>query len=185
MLWRDVFVSSSVVGSDGLTAEVGGTVVMPLALSCRYRVPASAQEAPGSGHDLVGQVVEVRSSWPDGWMLDVGGLGIYVSEVGTESPRISPESREPGSDPPIPVPRSGAWVRVRGRLGIAEDYETGMFEPADELLNRAVRRWRVHRIVRLDAPGPPSAERGREVAAMRFDDLRRMTLGYLLDLEAT
>jgi len=35
--WRDVLIPDNVVASDGLTAEVGGVVEIPLLLHCRYR----------------------------------------------------------------------------------------------------------------------------------------------------
>ncbi|MBU2662658.1 hypothetical protein KOI35_03985 [Actinoplanes bogorensis] len=161
MLWREVFVPDHVVGSDDFRAEVGGVVEMALALQCHDR---AVLDAPGDGQrhgdDLVGRVVAVESSWPDGWMLDVNGLGIYVSEAAQ------------------PLPPSGAWVRVRGELSIAEYYETDLYEPTDELRQRAERRWHVRRIVRLEL----GTGRREDVTAIRFDPVRRL-IGYRLDLE--
>ncbi|GGQ58909.1 hypothetical protein [Couchioplanes azureus] len=209
MLWRDVFVPSHVVAGDGFTAEVGGVAELPLALFCRYRAGVGAEHrrtavtsTPGSrsdpGHrriyDLVGSVVPAESRiWPDGWMLDVGGLGMYVSEAdASPSPRMPgrPGDREAGSDPALPVPRPGTWLRVRGQLGIAEPYETDGFAPEAELRDRAVRAWTVRRITRLDGavggPGPAYRGQGHDVPVMRRADLRHggrgSTVGYLLDL---
>jgi hypothetical protein len=98
MLWRDVFVPDHVVASDGFTADVGGMVEMPLLLFCRFRTQVGSDDdrrpsvtsAPGDYlrpdnrrvYDLVGQAVAVESTvWADGWMIDVDGLGIYVSEA--------------------------------------------------------------------------------------------------------
>ena len=210
VLWRDVLVPEHVVAGDGLTAEVGGVVQAALLLHCRYRTPLGpdrpAASVPrvsgahvGSGgrwvHHLVGRVVEVDSwLWADGWVIDVDGLVIYVEEVGASSVL---ESRTPNSMPgrdadrPTPVPEPGLWVLARGELSVAQAYETAGFEPADELLRRAERRWRVRRIVRLgDEAGTPGARSHRhrvDVGVMRLDDLRhgagRSTFGYLLDLE--
>ncbi|MFG1988462.1 hypothetical protein ACGFJ7_00590 [Actinoplanes sp. NPDC048988] len=100
MLWNDVFVSASVVASDGFTAELGGVVEMALQLY--------DGGGPGRVHELAGRVVEAdRTMWPEGWMIDVDGVGIYV--IG------------------VPVPPPGGLVQARGRLGFAEDYLTGDF----------------------------------------------------------
>ncbi|KHD75625.1 hypothetical protein MB27_21670 [Actinoplanes utahensis] len=198
------------VASDGFTAEVGGMVEMPLSLYCRYRTRLSADDdrrpaassIPGdhrhpetrSVHDLVGRAVAMESTvWTAGWMLDVDGLGIYVSEADTgPSPGSSAFEvyREAGSDPAAPVPEPGTWTRVRGQLSIAEPYETGAYEPEAELLRHAVRTWLVHRIVRLDgrsgSGGLPQG-RGEDVTVVQHTGLRYSaawsTLGYLLDLE--
>ncbi|XVU21343.1 hypothetical protein ACQPZJ_29225 [Actinoplanes sp. CA-054009] len=207
MLWRDVFVLDSVVASNGFTAEVGGTVEMALALYCQFRtrvgpddnrrpsMTAAAGALPSDRgvHDLVGRAVPMESTVFDaGWMLDVDGLGIYVSEAEAGPRPGFPASgvyREPGSDPAAPVPEPGTWTRVRGRLSIAEDYETGAYEPVAELLRHATRTWLVRRIVLLDGrPGNGRLidGRARDVEAIRYADLRygaRHTAGYLLDLE--
>jgi hypothetical protein len=210
VLWREVLVPDHVVASDGLTAEVGGVVEMSLQLFCRYRTLLGPDEPSASVtrvsgayvdagrewvHELVGRVVEVDSCrWAEGWVIDVDGLAVYVHESGASSGpalRVENSVRERGSDPPTPLPEPGSRVRVRGGLSVAESYETDMFEPVDELLRRAERRWHVRRIVRLDdevgTPGSPSQRHRVDVAAMRFDDLRygngRSTFGYLLDLE--
>lgn len=199
-LWRDVFVPDSVVGSDGFTAEVGGTVEMPLSLFCRFRTEVgeddtrrpSVSSVPGdysqpdnrTVYDLVGQAVVVESAGV--WMIDVDGLGIYVSEADAGPPPGAPTSyvyREAGSDPAVPVPKPGTWTRVRGQLSIAEPYETGAYEPEADLLRHAVRTWLVHRAVRLDALPRPG--RGQDVAVIRHAGRRATwtTMGYLLDLE--
>jgi hypothetical protein len=210
MLWRDVFVPDSVVASDGFTAEVGGMVEMPLALFCRFRAQVSNDDdrrpsvtsMPGDYrhpdnrgvHDLVGQAVAMESTvWAAGWMLDVDGFGIYVSEADAGPSPGFPNFgvyREAGSDPAAPVPEPGAWTRVRGQLSIAEPYETGAYEPEADLLRHAVRKWLVRRAVRLDGkPGKGRLiqGRGRDVAVIQHADLRYntawMTVGYLLDLE--
>lgn len=210
MLWRDVFVPDTVVASDGFTAEVGDTVEMPLSLFCRFRTHVSKDDdhrpsvnsVPGdymhpdnrSVYDLVGQAVAMESTlWAAGWMLDVDGLGIYVSEADA-GPRPSAPAfgvyREAGSDPGAPVPEPGTWTRVRGQLSIAEPYETGAYEPEADLLRHAVRTWLVHRAVRLD--GKPGKGRlihgqGQDVAVIHHTGLRYdttwTTVGYLLDLE--
>ncbi|GID28157.1 hypothetical protein [Paractinoplanes brasiliensis] len=206
MLWRDVFVPDSVVGSDGFTAEVGGLVEMPLALYCRYRTPVGKDDdgrptvtfTPGDHalpdnrgvYDLVGRPVAMENTaWAAGWMLDVDGLGIYVSEAAAGPspgfPRLG-VYRETGSDPAAPVPQPGMWTRVRGQLSIAEPYETGAYEPEAELLRHAVRTWLVHRVVRLDGlPGSGRVTRGRgeDVAVVQRAGAARTTVGYLLDLE--
>ncbi|MGK5681493.1 hypothetical protein [Actinoplanes sp. URMC 104] len=203
MLWRDVFLPDHVVGSDEFTAEVGGRVEMPLALYCQFRTGASRDDLrrpavssmPGdaghpdrrSVHDLVGRAVAMQSTVrAAGWMLDVDGLGIYVSEADAGPSPGFPSAgvyREAGSDPAAPVPEPGTWTRVRGRLSIAEPYETGAYQPEADLLRHAVRTWVVRRAVRLD--GGPG--KGREVAVVRPAARRgkaaRMTFGYLLDLE--
>ncbi|GAB2602014.1 hypothetical protein Aab01nite_63120 [Paractinoplanes abujensis] len=185
MLWRDVLVSDHVVGSDGLTAEVGGVVEMSLHLHCRELTLLGKDEPPGprvpEGYgepgqrwvqDLVGQVAEGRSGiWADGWVLDVDGLALYVD--GTA------------------VPEPGGWVRATGELSIAEAYETDAFEPGEELVRKAERSWLVRRIVRVDrqSGGPGARHRTRhvEVDVMRFGPGRRRggwwTVGYLLDLD--
>ena len=210
MLWRDVFVPHHVVAGDGFTAEIGGSVEMPLMLSSRFRTPLeendsrrpSVTSAPGDHshpgnraiHDVVGQAVAVESAiWADGWMIDVDGLGIYVSEAdATPSPGapISTVLREAGSDPAVPVPEPGTWTRVRGQLSIAEPYETGAHEPEADLLRRAVRRWMVRRAVRLEGKpvkGRLTQGRGQDVAVVRHagrrDSAAWTTAGYLLDLE--
>lgn len=210
--WRDVFVPVHVVASNDFTAETGGLVVMSLSLFCRYRV-ASAEPDPGrpissvSGnhshpdhrrvYDMIGKAVSIDScAWPDGWIIDVSGLAIYVSEADARSEASAPTFnvyREAASDPPMPLPQPGAWTRVRGQLAIAEDHETGGYEPEDALLRRAVRSWHVRRIVRLDSefgePGPPYRGRSQEVSRMHYGDLRCRgrwrTTGYTLDLEMT
>ncbi|BAL89323.1 hypothetical protein AMIS_41030 [Actinoplanes missouriensis 431] len=210
MLWRDVFVPDHVVASDGFTAEVGGMVEMPLALFCRFRSQVSKDgdhrpsvtSTPGdhthpdnrSVYDLVGQAVAIESTvWSAGWMLDVDGLGIYVSEADAGPPPGLPTSgvyREGASDPAAPVPEPGTWTRVRGQLSIAEPYETGAYEPEADLLRHAVRTWLVRRAVRLDGkPGKGRLiqGRGQDAAVIQYADLRYnaawTTVGYLLDLE--
>lgn len=210
MLWRDVFVPDHVVASDGFTAEVGGVVEMPLSLFCRFRTQVgkdddrrpSVTSTPGDYlhsdnrrvYDLVGQAVAMGSTvWAAGWMLDVDGLGIYVSEADVEplpGVPIFGVYREAGSDPAVPVPKPGTWTRVRGQLSIAESYETGAYEPEADLLRRAVRTWLVRRAVRLDGkPGKGRLiqGRGRDVAVIQHADLRYnaawTTAGYLFDLE--
>jgi hypothetical protein len=142
-----------------------------------------------SVYDLVGRAVAMESTlWAAGWMLDVDGLGIYVSEADAgPSPGfpIFGVYREAGSDPAAPVPKPGTWTRVRGQLSIAEPYETGAYEPEADLLRHAVRTWLVRRAVRLD--GKPSKGRlrqgrGRDVAVIR-PTAAWTTVGYLLDLE--
>ncbi len=210
MLWRDVFVPAHVVASDGFTAEVGGMVEMPLALFCRFRSRVGKNDdhrppvtsSPGdythpdnrSVYDLVGQAVAMESTvWAVGWILDVDGLGIYVSEADAgPSPGVPAFGvyREAGSDSAAPVPEPGMWTRVRGQFSIAEPYETGAYEPEAELLHHAVRTWLVRRAVRLD--GKPGKGRlikgqGQDVAVIHYADLRYnatwTTVGYLLDLE--
>jgi hypothetical protein len=210
MLWRDVFVPDHVVASDGFTAEVGGMVEMPLALFCRFRTQASKDDdrrpsvtsVPGdyrhpdsrSVYDLVGHAVAMESTlWAVGWMLDVDGLGIYVSEADAGPSPGAPAFgayREAGSDSAAPVPKPGTWTRVRGQLSIAEPYETGGYEPEADLLHHAVRTWLVRRAVRLD--GKPGKGRliqwrGQDVAVVHYADLRYnaawTAVGYLLDLE--
>jgi hypothetical protein len=194
-LWRDVLVPDTVVCSDGLTAEVGGLVELPLLLYCEDRTSLSHEPDTSLArmsathvesrdrwvHELVGRVVEVDSClWADGWVLDVHGLAIYVQDL-----------QERSSDPPAPLPEPGSWVRARGELSIAQAYETDAFEPADDLLRRAERQWHVRRIVRLDhqpgTPGSPSRRRRVDVPVMHFANPRHSdrwwTLGYLLDLE--
>lgn len=158
-----------------------------LALFCRYRVAVRAEDSePGEG--LVGTAVAVDGGiWADGWMIDVDGLGIYVSEADAATaprPRTSPIEREAGSDPPLPVPVPGSRVLVRGDLSLAADYETA--EHWTEAHQAAEREWVVRRIVRWHfAAGVGAMRRGEEVAAIRFPDVRRgsRTVGYSLDLE--
>ncbi|MCO8269441.1 hypothetical protein M1L60_02415 [Actinoplanes sp. TRM 88003] len=210
VLWRDVLVPDHVVASDGLTAEVGSVVEMSLLLHCRYRTSwgqhepsaslprvsdAQADSRGGWVHDLVGRVVQLDGVvWTDGWVIEVDGLAVYVQEVGDSSGlRLGTLSsiRERGSDPPLPLPEAGAWVRVRGGFSVAEAYQTDLYGSADEVLGRAERRWLVRRIVRLDREqgGPGSVARTHrvDVPVMDFDSLRYghecWTSGYLLDLE--
>ena len=210
MLWRDVFVPDHVVASDGFTAEVGGMVEMPLMLFCRFRTQVGSDDDPGPSvtsqpgdylhpdnrtvYDLVGQAVAVESTgWPEAWMIDIDGLGIYVSEAdaGPSPGRpIFNVYREAGSDPALPIPKPGTWTRVRGQLSIAETYETGAFELEADLLRHAVRTWLVRRAVRLDGKpgkGRLTEGRGQDVAVIQYADHRDnaawTTVGYLLDLE--
>ncbi|UQU66859.1 hypothetical protein COUCH_11565 [Couchioplanes caeruleus] len=210
MLWRDVFVPDHVVASDGFTAEVGGTVEMPLSLFCRFRTRVSNDDdrrpsvtsTPGdylhtddlSVYDLVGQAAAMKSTlWDTGWMLDVNGLGIYVFEADAgPSPGLPTFRvyREPGSDPAAPIPEPGTWTRVRGQLSVAEPYETEAFESQADLLRRAVRTWHVRRVIRLDSKlgkGHLKQVRAQDVAVIQYPDLRYddawTTDGYLLDLE--
>lgn len=176
MLWPEVFVPESAVASDGFTAEVGGTVTMPLMLSCGFRTRIAAAEPSVTPdpddrgtYDLVGQAVAGPSTvLAGGWVIDVGGLAVYVSE-------------EAG-----PGPKVGTWARVRGRLSIAEPYETDGYEPAADLLNRAERTWHVHRAVRLDTTDG-RIRRSRDVPVVRFtgrrDSAAGLPVGYHLDLE--
>ncbi|MFF5081236.1 hypothetical protein ACFY36_29665 [Actinoplanes sp. NPDC000266] len=157
MLWQDVLIPDSVVASDGFVAEVGGRVEMSLALAVER----------GGTHEVSGRALDVESTiWSDdGWVIDVDGLGIYV--IGK------------------PVPSPGAWTTVRGRLRIAEGYETDGFTPAEEVLRRTLRTWTVRRIVRLDiVRGRPGVVLGRgtgdEVAEVRWAGAD--TRSYLLDL---
>lgn len=209
-LWRDVFVPADVVASDGFTAKVGGVVSMSLELYCRYRLAAAehdrsmpvrseTRDYPQADqrhvYDLVGTAVAVESCiWSDGWVLDVDGLFMYVSEAPARPVSGVPVSsvhRDPGSDPAAPGPPAGSRVRVRGQLSIAESYVTSGFEPEIELSRRAVRPWRVRRIVRLDSEfggsGAPVRGRGQAALAVRRGDLRLQdawrTTGFLLDLE--
>ncbi|XVU22810.1 hypothetical protein ACQPZJ_36895 [Actinoplanes sp. CA-054009] len=72
---------------------------------------------------------------------------------------------------------------MRGEVSVAESYESDAFEPTDELLRRAERRWHVRRIIRLDHEvGPPSRTRHVEVAVMGLGEVCS-TSGHLLDLE--
>ena len=209
-MWRDIFVPDHVVASEGFTAEVGGMVEMPLMLFCRFRTQVGRDDDPGPSvtsqqgnylhpdnrrvYDLGGQAVAVESTgWPEAWMIDIDGLGIYVREADAgPSPGLPIFNvyREADSDPAMPIPKPGTWTRVRGQLSIAEAYETQAFEAEADLLRHAIRTWLVRRAVRLDdkpGKGHLTEGRGQDVAVIQHanhrDNAARTTAGSLLDLE--
>jgi hypothetical protein len=131
LIWRDVFIPSTVVESDGFTAEVGGTVSMALELHCQYWTAASDCYRPGpvavhpgtyrgadvsSVHELVGVAVATENVWVTGWVLDVAGLLLYVDQaLRPQGPGAagSKVHRNPTSRTGIPAP--GSAVRARER----------------------------------------------------------------------
>ncbi len=204
-VWREVFVPMYLVASNDFETHVGGQVTLALELSCRHRTaalgpPPTASVAWVAGshghpdsrgrHEMVGQAVPTESCvWRDGWIFDVDGLPMYVTEVDDVPPgqELTDYRREHGSDPVMPVPAPGTWVRVRGQLSIAEDHVTGGFEPEAALLAQAERQWSVQRIVKLygpQGPRPPYHGQADDIQAIRYRDLRRddSISGYLLDL---
>ena len=95
-----------------------------------------------------------RSCQLGGWVLEIAGVPVYVTEASGAAGRhvvTGVNDRHPGSDPEEPFPDRGAWVRVRGTVTVADDYEVDEVEQA---LQRSMQRpWRVQRIVRLSPPG--------------------------------
>ncbi|MEU4626934.1 hypothetical protein AB0G04_44060 [Actinoplanes sp. NPDC023801] len=114
LIWRDVFIPSTVVDSDGFTAEVGGTVSMALELYCQCWTAASDGDRPGpiavhpgtyrgadvsSVHELVGVAVATENVWATGWVLDVAGLLLYVDQAPAPGIRGRPTPRCIGTRP--------------------------------------------------------------------------------------
>jgi hypothetical protein len=193
LICRDVFVPSSLVHSDGFTVEVGDHVHLALEFYCRYRTAATRHEGAvavaarpeahshsdlRSVYEVVGVAVPTETVWFSGWILEAAGLLMYVTEApDAHDPEMSGLNvyRESGSDPEIPRPDPGSWIRARGQLSIAEDHVTSGFEPRETLLRQAQRSWRVRRIVRL------GNDYYRDVQAVDRADWD--TTGFLLDLE--
>jgi hypothetical protein len=151
---------------------------MALELSCSYRAvadPVSSVERLAEGrYELVGRALPIDGcAWEDGWVIEVDGLAVYVTE---QNDRVA---REAGSDPIMPVPGAGGWVRVRGALSIAEYYVTSAFEPEDALLEQAERPWTVQRIVQVNMVGQSESVAGIDAGEL----VRRpRATGYLVDI---
>jgi hypothetical protein len=103
-----VLVPAELVGGSEFRARVGAQMPLALAAYCRYRVPASEQDrrgpaaapAPGAELLLTGTAVPfVRACRLGGWMLELAGIPIHVTEAPAPTgPTVSTagNDREPG-----------------------------------------------------------------------------------------
>ena len=194
MVLHGVFVAPGLVGSSDFRTEVGAEVPLALEIYCRHRVRVSEQEGrrtpvsrpADAGLVLTGVAVPFEDTCRlGGWMLEVADIPVHVTEASAApGPGViaGVNDRDPASDPAEPFPERGAWVRVRGAVGVADGYVVDEVEHASQ---RSVQRlWRVQRIVRLAPTGygngrPRTSPRQVEAIRHTGDDS-----GYLLDLVA-
>lgn len=184
LLLPGVLVPATLVGSSGFHARVGERVALALDVYCRHRTNISGQDPrqepasrsasaePDGELVLTGLAVPINEpGWLGGWVLDVSGMLVHVTEAEPGPGDIAGyDDRDSESDPGQPAPAPGTWVRVRGVVSVADDYVADEAEQQWQL--RLTREWTVQRIRTTDAPDSVIEEITRT----------RRPVSYLIDL---